>query len=246
MSMLALTPGWDSVCQCFRHQVMFLPLSVLHTLEGITCAVLLVWINLEFFWQFVSSPSFIKPFHHLFMPVWTHSSLFSTLSSNPLLLYLAQTVPALALSGWLLCSLDELLSILFWSCCCCCCCCVASVVSDSVRPHRWQPTRLLCPWDSPCKNTGVGCHFLLQLFWSTSLQLGTIRCSRLTLDIYCLRHRVSSLSNHPWFFSLKNDVINLDPGGIQGSLTICPLSWQSKKMYVSKLTCWGPALVDPG
>ena len=31
-----------------------------------------------------------------------------------------------------------------------------------MRPHRWQPTRLLCPWDSPGKNTGVGCHFLLQ------------------------------------------------------------------------------------
>ena len=31
-----------------------------------------------------------------------------------------------------------------------------------VRPHRWQPTRLLRPWDSPGKNTGVGCHFLLQ------------------------------------------------------------------------------------
>ena len=43
-----------------------------------------------------------------------------------------------------------------------CCCCVASVVSDSVRPHRWQPTRLHRPWDSPGKNTGVGCHFLLQ------------------------------------------------------------------------------------
>ena len=27
-------------------------------------------------------------------------------------------------------------------------------------PHRWQPTRFLCPWDSPGKNTGVGCHFL--------------------------------------------------------------------------------------
>ncbi|KAB0380060.1 hypothetical protein FD755_007844, partial [Muntiacus reevesi] len=39
---------------------------------------------------------------------------------------------------------------------------VASVVSDSVRPHRRQPTRLPCPWDSPGKNTGVGCHFLLQ------------------------------------------------------------------------------------
>jgi len=43
-----------------------------------------------------------------------------------------------------------------------CCCYVASVVSDSVWPHRWQPTRLPRPWDSPGKNTGVGCHFLLQ------------------------------------------------------------------------------------
>ena len=33
-------------------------------------------------------------------------------------------------------------------------------MSDSVRPHRRQPTRLLHPWDSPGKNTGVGCHFL--------------------------------------------------------------------------------------
>ena len=37
-----------------------------------------------------------------------------------------------------------------------------SVVSDSVQPHRRQPTRLCCPWDSPGKHTGVGCHFLLQ------------------------------------------------------------------------------------
>ena len=35
-------------------------------------------------------------------------------------------------------------------------------MSDSVRPHRWQATRLPRPWDSPGKNTGVGCHFLLQ------------------------------------------------------------------------------------
>ena len=35
-------------------------------------------------------------------------------------------------------------------------------MSASVQPHRWQPTRLPCPWDSPGKNTGVGCHFLLQ------------------------------------------------------------------------------------
>ena len=41
-------------------------------------------------------------------------------------------------------------------------CWVTSVVSDSVRPHRRQPTRLPHPWDSPGKNSGVGCHFLLQ------------------------------------------------------------------------------------
>ena len=35
-------------------------------------------------------------------------------------------------------------------------------MTDSVRPHRRQPTRVHCPWDSPGKNTGVGCHFLLQ------------------------------------------------------------------------------------
>ena len=35
-------------------------------------------------------------------------------------------------------------------------------MSDSVQPQRRQPTRLPCPWDSAGKNTGVGCHFLLQ------------------------------------------------------------------------------------
>ena len=35
-------------------------------------------------------------------------------------------------------------------------------MSNSVRPHRWQPMKLPRPWDSPGKNTGMGCHFLLQ------------------------------------------------------------------------------------
>ena len=51
-------------------------------------------------------------------------------------------------------------------------------MSDSVRPHRWQPTRLRCPWDSPGKNTGVGCHFLVQ----------------------CIKVKVKSLS-HVWLFA---------------------------------------------
>ena len=43
-----------------------------------------------------------------------------------------------------------------------CCCWVTSVVSNSVRPHWLQPTRLPNPWDYPGKKTVVGCHFLLQ------------------------------------------------------------------------------------
>ena len=42
-----------------------------------------------------------------------------------------------------------------------------SVVSDSVQPHRRQPTRLPRTWDSPGKNTGVGCHFLFQGIFPT-------------------------------------------------------------------------------
>ena len=37
-----------------------------------------------------------------------------------------------------------------------------SVLSDILWPHAPYPARLLCPWDFPSKNTGVGCHFLLQ------------------------------------------------------------------------------------
>ena len=51
---------------------------------------------------------------------------------------------------------------LHWTSSCCCCCGLASVVCNSVWPHRRQPTRLPGPQDSPGKNTGVGCHFLLQ------------------------------------------------------------------------------------
>ena len=43
---------------------------------------------------------------------------------------------------------------------------------DSLRPLGLQPARLLCPWDFPGKNTGVGCHFLLQgLFPTQGLNL---------------------------------------------------------------------------
>ena len=46
-------------------------------------------------------------------------------------------------------------------------CYVALVMSDSLRPYGLQPTRLLCPWDSPCKDNGIGCHDLLQGIFQT-------------------------------------------------------------------------------
>ena len=68
---------------------------------------------------------------------------------------------------------------------CCCCRQVASVVSDSVRPHRRPPTRLLCPRDSPGKNTGVGCHFLLQCMKVKSESEVTQSCPTLCDPIDC-------------------------------------------------------------
>ena len=67
--------------------------------------------------------------------------------------------------------------IKWWEGCCCCCCWVTSVVSDSVRPHRRQPTRLPLPWDSPGKNAGVGCHFLLQCM-KVKVKVKSLSCVR--------------------------------------------------------------------
>ena len=53
-------------------------------------------------------------------------------------------------------------------------------MSDSVRPHRRQPTRLLHPWDSPGKNIGVGCHFLLQCMKVNGVAKSPIQLSDFT------------------------------------------------------------------
>ena len=48
----------------------------------------------------------------------------------------------------------------------------------TVRPHRWQPTRLPRPWDSPGKNTGVGCHFFSNA-WKWKVKVKLLSCVRL-------------------------------------------------------------------
>ena len=64
-------------------------------------------------------------------------------------------------------------------------------MSDSVRPHRRQPTGLPGPWDSPGKNTGVGCHFLLQEIFPTRGPNPGLQHCRQTL--YRLSHQRSHL-----------------------------------------------------
>ena len=58
-------------------------------------------------------------------------------------------------------------------------------MSDSVRPHRWQPIRLPRPWDSPGKTTGVGCHFLLQCMKVKSESEVTQSCPTLSDPMDC-------------------------------------------------------------
>ena len=64
-------------------------------------------------------------------------------------------------------------------------------MSKSLQPHGLQPNRLLHPWDSPGKNTGVGCHFLLQeIFLTQGLNPGLPHYRQ---TLYCLSHQASYL-----------------------------------------------------
>ena len=59
-------------------------------------------------------------------------------------------------------------------------CSVALAVSDSLRPHGLQPARPLCPWDSPGKNTAVGCHACLQgTFQTQGSNPGLLHCRQI-------------------------------------------------------------------
>ena len=63
-----------------------------------------------------------------------------------------------------------------------------SVVFNSLQPHGLQPTRLLCPWDSPGKNTGVGGQSLLQIFLIQGSNPDLLHCRQI---LYRLSHKGS-------------------------------------------------------
>ena len=67
-----------------------------------------------------------------------------------------------------------------------CYCFAAKSCLTLLQPHGLQPARLLCPWDFPSQNTGVGCHFLLQgIFPTQRLNPGLLHCRQI---FYCLIH----------------------------------------------------------
>ena len=80
-------------------------------------------------------------------------------------------------------------------------------MSDSVRPHRWQPTRLLRPWDSAGKNTGVGVrkaaasvHIVLNCMFLLSVSFGqSIVIQDLSFFIYEVKHLEKMNLNSLWF-----------------------------------------------
>ena len=78
-----------------------------------------------------------------------------------------------------------------------------SVMSDSQRPHRLQPTRLLCPWDFPGKSTGVGCHWLLPRRMLITLIIQDI----FLLITYQNVNIPTCLSHHSEF--LNNKLVNI-------------------------------------
>ena len=65
----------------------------------------------------------------------------------------------------------------FFECVCVCVCISCSVVSNSLQPHGPWSARLLCPWDSAGKNTGVGCHALLQGVFPTQALNRGLNCT---------------------------------------------------------------------
>ena len=81
---------------------------------------------------------------------------------------------------------------------------VCSVISDFLRPHGLQPTSLLCPWDFPGKNTGMGCCFLLQgIFPTEGLNPSLLCLLHWETDSLLLCHLGNPNKIYPWSKYIK-------------------------------------------
>ena len=92
-----------------------------------------------------------------------------------------------------------------------------SVMSDSLRPHGLQPTRLFCPWNSAGKNTGVGCHFLFPDQVSNPHLLFSIFC----IGRLILYHRATREADDTEHIQLGEDILGSQHYSCKISLTLC-------------------------
>ena len=113
-------------------------------------------------------------------------------------------------------------------------------MSDSVQPHRQQPTRLPHPWDSPGKNTGVGCHFLRQRMKGKSESEVAQSCPTPSNPMDCSLpgfsvHGIFQARVLEWVAISFSKGIVLTQGSNSGLLhcrqTLCPLSHQGSSSY---------------
>ena len=128
----------------------------------------------------------------------------------------------------------------------CCCCCVASVVSDSVWPHRRQPTKLPHPWDSPGKNTGVGCHFLLQCMKVKRESEVAQLCP--TIISCCLLKAVSGF-DLTWDLLFKNKITKRNQRYLQYLCLACLCVWFPQQALGVECAwgrdgCWRKVLIE--
>ena len=105
-----------------------------------------------------------------------------------------------------------------------------SVVSDSLWPYGPWPTRLLCPWYFPGKNTGVGCHFLLQeIFQSQGLNLGLPNCRQ---TLYRLSHQGSPCFQKDMLFQKVPPRLHQHCGVCYHGLTVWSWWWSARTLRV--------------
>ena len=121
--------------------------------------------------------------------------------------------------------------------------CVCSVVSNSLQLHGLQPTRLLCPWDSPGKNTRVGCHFFLQgifltrdgtgspglaggffTIWTTREAL--LHYTNIKFSFYFITHLAAAAKSLQSWLTLCDPIDGSPPGSpVPGILQARTLEW---------------------
>ena len=117
-------------------------------------------------------------------------------------------------------------------------------MSDFVRPHRWQPTRLPCPWDSSGKNTGVGCHFLLQKSSDINLFYNEVMTIFIKYFQYYWKWEIEGLYGY-WMIASVLYLVMAWPTGSCGWLLLlrirrkyCKAYHQSRQNKNSKSQVW--------